>query len=85
MLRQLSVKIKWVGVRKGDSHLFGSSDICELQFGIVREVCYYLVLQFTDLLSLGTFQLLDLLCGSFFGLCAIRNSYLVFDIHIWYL
>ena len=49
-------------------------DICGLQFGIVREVCcrLVLVLRFGDLLSLGVLQLLDLLCGSLFGLCAIR-------------
>lgn len=54
-------------------------DICGLQFGIVREVCYrlVLVLRFGDLLSLGALQLLDLICGSLFGLCAIR-------ICIWY-
>ena len=48
-------------------------DICELQFGIVREVCYRLVLvsQFGDLLSLDALQLLDLICGSLFGLCTI--------------
>ena len=49
-------------------------DICGLQFGIVREVCCRLVLvsRFGDLLSLGALQLLDLLCGSLFGLYAIR-------------
>ena len=50
-------------------------DICRLQFGIVREVCCCLV-QFGDLLSLGTLQLLDLLCGSLFCLCLIRIWYL---------
>ena len=46
----------------------------------MREVCYrlVLVLQFDDLLSLGALQLLDLLCGSIFGLCAIGICYLVF-------
>ena len=46
----------------------------------MREVCYYLVLvlQFGDLLSLGALQLLDLICGSLFGLCTIRIWYLVF-------
>ena len=57
-------------------------DICGLQFGIVREVCYrlVLVLQFGGLLSLGALQLLDLLCGSLFSLCAIGiwYSYLLF-------
>ena len=54
-------------------------DICRLQFGIVREVCYHLVLvlQFGDLLSLGVLQLLDLICGSHFGLYTIRIWYLV--------
>ena len=49
-------------------------DICRLQFGIVREVCCHmvLVLQFGDLLSLGALQLLDLICDSLFGLCAIH-------------
>ena len=49
-------------------------DICGLQFGIVREICYrlVLVLRFGDLLSLGALQLLDLFCGSLFGLCVIR-------------
>ena len=49
-------------------------NICGLQFGIVREVFCRLVLvsRFGELLSLGVFQLLDLLCGSLFGLCAIR-------------
>ena len=51
-------------------------DICGLQFEIVREVCCCLVLQFGDLLSLGTLQLLDLICGSLFGLCAIGIWYL---------
>ena len=39
----------------------------------MREVCYRLVLilRFGDLLSLGVLQLLDLICGSLFGLCAI--------------
>ena len=48
-------------------------DICGLQFGIVREVCYHLVLvlQFDDLLSLGVLQLLDLICDSLFGLGTI--------------
>ena len=53
-------------------------DICGLQFGIVREVCCYLVLQFGDSLSLGTLQLLELLCDSLFDLCAIHIRYLVF-------
>ena len=49
-------------------------NICGLQFGIVREVFCRLVLvsRFGDLLSLGVSQLLDLLCGCLFGLCAIR-------------
>ena len=39
----------------------------------MREVCYRLVLilWFGDLLSLGVLQLLDMICGSLFGLCAI--------------
>ena len=37
-----------------------------------------LVLQFGDLLSLGALQLLDLICGSFFGLCAIGIWHSVF-------
>ena len=55
-------------------------DICVLQFGIVKEICYCLVLflQFGDLLFLCVLQLLDLICGSLFGLCAIRIWYLVF-------
>ena len=55
-------------------------DICGLQFGIVREVCCCLVLHFGDSLSLGTLQLLEFLCDSLFGLCAIRIRYLVFGI-----
>ena len=41
-------------------------DICDLQFGIVREICYclVLVLWFCDFLSLGLLQILDLICGS---------------------
>ena len=60
-------------------------DICGLQFGIVREVCCYLVLvlQFGDLLSLCVLQLFDLICGSLFWF--VRNSHLVFVIRIWYL
>ena len=58
-------------------------DICGLQFEIVREVCSCLVLQFGDLLSLGTLQLLELLSGSLFGLCGIRIWYLVF-INLWF-
>ena len=44
-----------------------------------------LVLQFGDLLSLSVLQLLDLICGSLFGLCAIGiwNSYLVF-VNLWF-
>ena len=59
-------------------------DICGLQFGIVRQVCYrlVLVLQFGDLLSLGVLQLLDLICGFLFGLCAICIWYLVFVLGI---
>ena len=55
-------------------------DICELQFGIVRDVfcCLVLVLRFVDLLSLGALQLLDLICGSLFGLCAVHIWHLVF-------
>ena len=57
-------------------------DICGLQFGIAREVCYrlvlVLVLWFGDLFSLGALQLLDLLCGSLFGLCTIGIWHLVF-------
>ena len=55
-------------------------DICGLQFGIVREVCCYLVLvlQFGDLLSLCVLQLLDLICGSLFWF--VHNSHLVFGI-----
>ena len=60
-------------------------DICRLQFGIVKEVCCCLVLQFGDLLSLGTLQLLDLLCGSLFSLCLVRIWYLVFVfVNLWF-
>ena len=67
-------------MRKKGSLLVWLFDICGLQFGIVREVCYHLVLvlRFDDLLSLSMLQLLDLICGSLFGLCAIRIWYLVF-------
>ena len=37
-----------------------------------------LVLQFGDFLYLGALQLLDLICGSLYGLCAIGIWYLVF-------
>ena len=37
-----------------------------------------MVLWFGDLLSLGALQLLDLICGSLFGLCTIGIWYLVF-------
>ena len=39
----------------------------------MREVCYHLVLVlwFGDFLSLDVLQLLDLLCGPLFSLCAI--------------
>ena len=55
-------------------------DICVLQFEIVREVCYclVLVLQFGYLLFLYVLQLLDLICDSLFGLSTIRIWYLVF-------
>ena len=58
-------------------------DICGLQFGIVREVCYHLVLVlwFVDLLSLDALQLLNLLCDSLWFVC---NSYLVF-VNLWFL
>ena len=67
-------------MRKKGSLLVWLFDICGLQFGIVREVCSHLVLvlRFDDLLSLSMLQLLDLICGSLFGLCAIRIWYLVF-------
>ena len=44
----------------------------------MRKVCCHLVLvlRFGDLFSLDLLQLLDLICGSLFGLYAI---------HIWYL
>ena len=44
-----------------------------------------LVLWFGDLFSLGALKLLDLICGSLFGLCAIRiwYSYLVF-VNLWF-
>ena len=62
-------------------------DICGLQFGIVRKVCYrlVLVLRFGDLLSLDALQLLDLFCGSLFGLCAIGiwYSYFLF-VNLWF-
>ena len=62
-------------MRKRGSLFVWLFDICGLQFGIVREVCYHLVLvlvlRFGDLFSLGALQLLDLLCGALFGLCAI--------------
>ena len=58
-------------------------DICGLQFEIVREVCCCLVLQFGDLLSLGTLQLLglfvalSLVCAQFvFGICEPLVLYL---------
>ena len=69
--------------------LFWLFDICGLQFGIVIGVfCYFvLVLWFGDLLSLGVLQLLNLICGSLFGLCAIRigiwYSHLVF-VNLWF-
>ena len=44
----------------------------------MREVCCCLVLQFGDLLSLGSLQPLDLLCGFLFGSCTIRIWYLIF-------
>ena len=57
----------------------------------MREVCYrlVLVLRFGDLLSLGVLQLLDLIYGSLFGLCAIRIWYLIFvgicePLVLWY-
>ena len=36
-----------------------------------------------DLLSLGMLQLLDLICGSLFGLCTICTWYLVFIFGIY--
>ena len=67
-------------MRKRGSLLVWLFDICGLQFGIVREVCCHVVLalRFDDLLSLSVLQLLDLIYGSLFGLCAIRIWYLVF-------
>ena len=77
------MKIECVGVRKKKRVSFvWFIDIYELQFGIVREVCCCLVLQFGDLLSIGTLQLLDLFCGSLFGSCTIRIWYLVFVVGI---
>ena len=68
--------LRLVCVRKRGFLLVWIFEICSLQFGIVREVCCHLVLQFGDLLSLGVLQLLDLICGSLFALCAIRIWYL---------
>ena len=53
-------------------------DICGLQFGILKEVCYHLVLvsRFGDLLSLDALQLLDLICGYLFGLSIVGFWYL---------
>ena len=61
-----------VCVRKGSLFIW-LFDICGLQFEIVREICYHLVLvlRFGDLLSLGALQLLDFFCLVhiwFFGL-----------------
>ena len=60
-------------------------DIHGLQFEIVRKACYHLVLvlRFGDLLSLDVLQLLALICGSLFGLCAICIWYLVFVFGIY--
>ena len=58
-------------MRKRGFLLFWFFEICGLQFGIVKEVCCRLVLQFGDFLSLGVLQLLDLICGSLFGFCTI--------------
>ena len=67
-------------MRKRGSLFVWLFDICGLQFGIVREVCYHLVLvvRFGDFLSLSALQLLDFLCSSVFGLCVIHIWYLVF-------
>ena len=79
------VNLEFCCVRKRGFILVWLFDICGLQFGIVREVCCYLVLvlQFGDLLSLCVLQLLDLICGSLFWF--VHNSHLVFGIRIWYL
>ena len=45
--------------------------------------CLVLVLRFVDLLSLGALQLLDLICGSLFGLCAVYIWHLVFIFGIY--
>ena len=72
-------------VRKRGSLFVWLFDICGLQFRIVREVCYHLVLVlwFGDLLSLGALQLLVLICGFLFGLCSIRIWCLVFIFGIY--
>ena len=76
MLRQ----IQRACVRKRGVCFF---DICGLQFEIVREVCcrLVLVLWFGDLLSLGAFATFGFDLWLF--LWFVRNSYLVFSIHIW--
>ena len=62
-------------------------DICGLQFGIMREVCCCLVLQFGDSLSLDTVQLwncfvaLSLICVQF--ALGIWYLYLVF-VNFWF-
>ena len=75
-----------VCVRKGSLFIW-LFDICGLQFEIVREICYHLVLvlRFGDLLSLGALQLLDFFCLVhiwFFGLYVGKNYLGVFDIWV---
>ena len=83
LLRKIRVKIVCGCEKKKRLSWVWFVDIYGLQFEIMREVFYYLVLQFGDLLSLDTLQLLDLLCDSLFGSCTIRIWYLVF-VNIWF-
>ena len=65
-------------MRKIGSLLFGSLIFVGYNLELWERFCcrLVLVLQFGDLLSLGALQLLDLICGSLFGLCLIRIWYL---------
>ena len=82
LLRKIRVKIVCGCEKKKRLSFVWFVDIYGLQFEIMREVFCYLVLQFGDLLSLDTLQLLDLLCDSLFGSCTIRIWYLVFILGI---
>ena len=86
LLRKIREKERRVCVRKSLSLRLVIWYLWVAIWNSERGLCrLVLVLWFGDLFSLGALKLLDLICGSLFGLCAIRiwYSYLVF-VNLWF-